>query len=66
MSRMGNIQSVLKEAAEAGVYLLVNPGVPDATTGVGIANKGCLCVNTVAPALYINSGDSVTPNWTLV
>ena len=66
MSRMSNIQSVLKEAAEAGVFLLVNPGVPDATVGVGMANKGCLCINTAAGALYINTGDSVTPVWALV
>jgi hypothetical protein len=64
MSRMKNIQSVLREAANLGVFLLVNPGIPAAASfGKGIAGKGCLCVDTANAQLYINSGTAILPAW---
>lgn len=59
----------ISDAANSGVYLLVNAGVPAAGTsgtGVGIAGPGCLCVDTTNKKLYINTNTMASPTWTVV
>jgi len=62
-----NIQAALKDAAENGVFHLVNAGAPTSgTTGAGLAGKGCILSDITNGVLYINTGTLASPTWTKV
>jgi hypothetical protein len=60
-----SIWGALKDAAEVGVFHLVNSGVPvNGTTGKYIAGKGCLLTDILTGILYVNTGTKLVPAWT--
>lgn len=60
-----NIQGALTDAANSKVFTLVNAGAPtNGVTGIGIAGKGCLLVDTTNGTLYQNTGTLASPTWT--
>lgn len=64
-----NIQGALRDAANAGVFLLVNAGAPvngTSGTGVGLAGPGCLLSDTTNKLLYINTNTMASPTWVKV
>lgn len=62
-----NIQGALRDAANSGVFVLVNAGTPsNGVTGAGLAGPGCLLSDTTNKKLYINTNTLVSPTWTVV
>lgn len=64
-----SIRAAQVDAANSGVFVLVNAGAPsDGTSGtaVGIAGPGCLLVDTTNAFLYINTNTKASPTWTKV
>jgi hypothetical protein len=52
-----------------GAWVFSNAGVPSAGTsgtGAGWAGKGSLCTDTTNGKLYINTGTTASPTWTVV
>lgn len=65
MITMRNLRAAEVDLARAGVYILSKAGVPGASDGAGIAEKGSLCVDTTSGKLYSNTGTKTTPAWTV-
>jgi len=62
-----NIQGALRDAANSGVFVLVNAGAPsNGVTGAGFAGKGCLLSDTTNGVAYINTGTLASPTWTKI
>lgn len=64
-----SIQAALADAANVGVFLLVNAGAPTSGTsgtGVNLAGPGCLLSDTTNKILYINTNTLASPTWTKV
>lgn len=64
-----SIRAAHVDAAQNGVFHLVNAGAPTSGTsgtGVGIAGPGCILSDTTNKKLYINTNTLASPTWTVV
>lgn len=63
-----NIQGMLRDLVDNGVYIVVNAGAPsDGTsgTGAGLCDTGSLLINTDDGTIYLNTGTKDSPTWTI-
>lgn len=69
MITSASLQMADTDAANNGVFILVNAGAPVngvSGSGAGIAGPGCLLVDTTNKFLYINTNTLLSPTWTKV